>query len=64
MIGEERLAEAGRALGAGQVRPADEAAQAPIAGRIAGQEDEVRAARPGADRTPYGVSRAMPMTPG
>ena len=49
VLGQERLGEARRALRAGHVRPADQPAQAPIAGRVAGQEDEVRAAGRGTD---------------
>ena len=45
MIGQECLAEARNALGAGQVGPADQPAQAPVAGRIAGQQDQVWTAR-------------------
>ena len=36
----------GIALGAGHVGPADQAAEAAIAGRVAGQQDEMRAALP------------------
>ena len=49
MIGKEGLAEPRRTLRAGQVGPADQPAEAPIAAGIAGQENEVRATRPVAD---------------
>jgi len=41
VIGQEGLCEVRDGLGPGQVRPADEPAQAPVAGRVAGQEDQV-----------------------
>ncbi len=43
MLGQERLREAGHALGPGQVRSADQPAEAPVAGQVAGQEDEMGA---------------------
>jgi hypothetical protein len=39
--GEERPVEAGHRLGPGEVRPRDEPAQAPVARRVACQQDEV-----------------------
>ncbi len=45
MIGQEGLAEAGHTLRPGQVGPADQAAQASVARRIAGQQDQVGATR-------------------
>ncbi len=49
MLVEEGLAEARHALGPGQVRARDEPRQAPPADRRAGQQHEMRAARPLAD---------------
>ena len=42
MLGQERLAEPRNALGAGQVGPRDEAAEAPVARGVPGEEDQVR----------------------
>ncbi len=66
MLGEERLAELRHALRPGEVGPTDEPAQAPVAGRVARQEDEVRAALRLADPTevlPDGVAMARQSRP-
>ena len=49
VLGEERLAEPRHALRPGQVRPADQAAQAAIADPVAGEQDEMRATLARAD---------------
>ena len=42
VLGKQLVAEARNGLGPGEVRSRDEPAQAPIAGRVASEEDEVR----------------------
>ena len=65
VLGQERLAEAGHALGAGQVRPRHEPAQAPPADLRAGQQDEVRTAGPVPDAAQVLLDRiAMTRKPG
>jgi hypothetical protein len=44
VVGEEGLREVRDGFRPGQVRPADEPAQTPVAGRVAGQEDQMRPA--------------------
>ncbi len=61
MLGEERLAEPWHALRPGQVRPADEPAQAAIADLVAGEQDEVRATLALADAAQV-LSDGVPMT--
>ncbi len=64
VVGQERLAEARHALGAGHVRLRDEAAQAAPARRRPGQQDEVRAAGALADPAQVLLDRlAMPGQP-
>jgi hypothetical protein len=61
MLGEQLVAEAGNCLGAGEVRPRDEPAQAPIAGRVASEKDEVRTTLALADAAVILLDR-IPMT--
>ncbi len=49
VLGEERLRDPRRPLRAGEVRPRDEAAEAPVPGVVPGEEDEMRAALPHPD---------------
>ena len=49
VVGQKGLAEPRHALRAGQVGPADQAAQTPVAGGVPSQQDEVRSARAVAD---------------
>ncbi len=42
MVREQRLGEPGRGLGPGQVRAAQEPAEAPVPGRVPGEQHEVR----------------------
>ena len=51
VLGQQRVAEARHRFRSGQVRAADESAQAAIARRVAGQQDEMRAALPLSDAT-------------
>ncbi len=61
MLGKQLVAEARNGLGPGEVRPRDEPAQAPITGRVAGEEDEVRTPLALADAAVILLDR-LPMT--
>ena len=51
VLGQQRVAEMRHRLGPGQVRAADEPAEAAVAGRVARQQNEMRAALPLPDST-------------
>src|SRR3990172_11048728 len=52
VLGEKCLGEPRYALGSGQIRPGDEAAQAPVAGSVSRQQDEMRPPLPLPDPAP------------
>ena len=58
VLGEERLVEPRHGLRPREVRPADEPAEAPIAGGVAGEQDEVRPALRVADPAQVLLDRA------